>query len=79
MSNFPEVLGTVTVFFFLTLLPSGAILAAVLAKQMVAKALAALMTDQREERAMAPSHVIKVNLLTPSHPAPLRKPELRHA
>jgi hypothetical protein len=79
MSQCPDASCIVTVLFFLTLLPASAILAAVLAKQMVANALAALMTDQREERAMAPSHVIKVNLLTPSHPAPLRKPELRHA
>lgn len=40
MSHFPEILGTITVFFFLTLLPVSAVLAAVLAKQMVANALA---------------------------------------
>jgi hypothetical protein len=79
MSNFPEVLGMVTVFFFLTLLPVGALLAAVLAKRMVDNALTALMNGQREEKAMAQPQVIKVNLLTPSHSASLRKPELRHA
>jgi hypothetical protein len=44
MSHLPELLGTVTVFFFLTLLPAGAILAAIRSKQIVAHSLAALKT-----------------------------------
>jgi len=41
MSGFSEILVTATVLFFLTLLPVGAVLAAALAKQRVANALAA--------------------------------------
>jgi len=48
MSHFPEVLGTVTVFFFLTLLPVSAILAAVLSKQIVTKSLAAPRTTGKK-------------------------------
>jgi len=48
MNHFPVALGTITVFFFLTLLPVSAVLAAVLAKQMVANALAAPRTTGKK-------------------------------
>jgi len=50
MSNFPEVLGMVIIFFFLTLLPLSAILVAVLSKHVVDNALVALMTRGASKR-----------------------------
>lgn len=48
MSGFPEILAMVTVFFFLTLLPGSAILAALLSQRMVANALAAPRTTEKK-------------------------------